>query len=72
LTISFGLVSIPVKIFTTAQSGGGVSFNYLHKDCGSRLKQQYICIKEDASSAQIWSKDSSLQKTNMSLLSPMN
>jgi DNA end-binding protein Ku len=47
LTISFGLVSIPVKIFTTAQSGGGVSFNYLHKDCGSRLKQQYVCIKED-------------------------
>jgi DNA end-binding protein Ku len=47
LTISFGLVSIPVKIFTTAQSGVGVSFNYLHKDCGSRLKQQYICIKED-------------------------
>ncbi|HSF47405.1 MAG TPA: Ku protein [Burkholderiales bacterium] len=46
LTVSFGLVSIPVKLFSATQASGGVSFNLLHKDCGSRLKQQYICIKE--------------------------
>ena len=47
LTISFGLVSIPVKLYSATQPRGGVSFNLIHKKCGSRLKQQYICIKED-------------------------
>jgi DNA end-binding protein Ku len=41
-TISFGLVSIPVKLYTAA-SGGGVSFNLLHAKCGSRIKQQTFC-----------------------------
>lgn len=46
LTISFGLVAIPVKLYSATQSSGSISFNLLHKDCGSRLKQQYICAKE--------------------------
>ncbi len=46
LTISFGLVAIPVKLYTATQSTGQISFNLLHKDCGSRLKQQYICLKD--------------------------
>jgi len=41
-TISFGLVSIPVKLYTAA-SGGGVSFNMLHAKCGNRVKQQMFC-----------------------------
>jgi DNA end-binding protein Ku len=41
-TISFGLVSIPVRLYTAA-SGGGVSFNLLHAKCGSRIKQQTFC-----------------------------
>lgn len=41
-TISFGLVSIPFKIFT-ATSAKAISFNMLHKACGSRLKQQLLC-----------------------------
>jgi DNA end-binding protein Ku len=45
LTISFGLVAIPVKLYTATQSGNAISFNLLHKDCGSRLKQQYVCLK---------------------------
>lgn len=48
-TISFGLVSIPVKLYTSTESGSDLSFNLLHGgDCGSRLKQQYICIKDGA------------------------
>ena len=47
LTVSFGLVSIPVKLYSATQAAGGISFNLLHKTCGSRLRQQYICIKED-------------------------
>jgi DNA end-binding protein Ku len=46
ITISFGLVSIPVQVFTAAESAARVSFNLLHKDCGSRLKQQYVCVKD--------------------------
>jgi DNA end-binding protein Ku len=45
LSLGFGLVSIPVKLYSATESAGGVSFNLLHK-CGSRVKQQYICIKE--------------------------
>lgn len=40
-TISFGLVSIPCKLFSTADTSSAVRFNYLSKD-GSRLRQQYI------------------------------
>lgn len=46
LTISFGLIAIPVKLYSATQSTGSISFNLLHKACGSRLKQQYVCIKE--------------------------
>ena len=46
LTVSFGLVAIPVKLFTATQSANAISFNLLHKKDGSRLKQQYVCQKE--------------------------
>ena len=46
LTVSFGLVAIPVKLFTATQSGNAISFNLLHKTCGSRVRQQYLCQKE--------------------------
>src|ERR1700737_5452983 len=42
-TVSFGLVSIPVKLYSTNQPSTGISFNLLHNKCNSRLKQQYIC-----------------------------
>ena len=46
-TISFGLVSVPVNIYSASESKASVSFNMLHKKCGTRLKQQYICPKDD-------------------------
>ena len=46
LTISFGLVAIPVKLYTATQTANAVSFNLLHKKDGSRLRQQYVCQKE--------------------------
>ena len=45
LTLSFGLVSIPVKLYSAAESSAAVRFNLLAKD-GSRLKQQYISEKD--------------------------
>jgi DNA end-binding protein Ku len=41
-TISFGLVSIPIRLYTAASSGN-VSFNLLHAKCGSRIRQQTFC-----------------------------
>jgi DNA end-binding protein Ku len=45
-TLSFGLVSVPVKMFSTGESTASVSFNWLHKKDGARLKQQYVCSKD--------------------------
>jgi len=42
-TISFGLVSIPVQLYSATQASAGVSFNLLHAKCGTRVKQQYVC-----------------------------
>lgn len=44
LTLSFGLVSIPVKLYSATESASSVRFNMLDKD-GSRLKQQYVSEK---------------------------
>jgi DNA end-binding protein Ku len=41
-TLSFGLVSIPFKLYVAA-SPQQVRFNQLHEECGSRLKQQLYC-----------------------------
>src|SRR5919197_4604032 len=46
LTLSFGLVSVPVKLYAATQASGAISFNLLHKGCGSRLRQQYLCQRE--------------------------
>ena len=45
-TISFGLVSVPVNLYSSAESKSSISFNMLHKKCGTRLKQQYVCPKD--------------------------
>jgi DNA end-binding protein Ku len=45
-TISFGLVSIPVRLYPATQSSAAISFHLLHKKDGSRLKQQYICPRD--------------------------
>ena len=46
LTISFGMVAIPVDLYTAVLSSEKISFNLLHAKDGSRLKQQYVCIAE--------------------------
>jgi len=46
-TISFGLVSVPVHIYSSSESRSNVSFNMLHKKCGTRVKQQYTCPKDN-------------------------
>jgi DNA end-binding protein Ku len=40
--LSFGLVAIPVEIHTATKSQS-VSFNLLHAECGSRVRNQHFC-----------------------------
>lgn len=44
--MSFGLVSVPVQLFAAGESKAHISFNWLHKKDGARLKQQYVCSKD--------------------------
>jgi DNA end-binding protein Ku len=41
--VSFGLVTIPVKLYSTGETAVAFQLNMLHSKCGSRLKQQYVC-----------------------------
>jgi DNA end-binding protein Ku len=46
LTISFGLVAIPVKLYSATVSSERLSFNLLRQKDGSRVKQQYIAVND--------------------------
>lgn len=46
ISISFGLVTIPVKVYSATDAKAGIHFNMLHK-CGSRVKQEYRCEEEN-------------------------
>jgi DNA end-binding protein Ku len=41
-TISFGLVSIPVKLYSSSETAGEIHFNQMHRKDGARLKQQLV------------------------------
>jgi DNA end-binding protein Ku len=45
--ISFGLVSIPVKLFSATEASEKLSFNMIHQECGSRIQQQLFCPKDE-------------------------
>ena len=44
--ISFGLVSVPVRLYAAAREEH-VSFNQIHGECGGRIKQQIFCPQCD-------------------------
>lgn len=41
-TISFGLVAIPIKVYSTTQTGASIAFNQINPETGARVKQQLI------------------------------
>ncbi len=47
-TISFGLVTIPIKLYSTGDSDTQVRFNMVHKACGTRVQYRYYCPTDDA------------------------
>jgi DNA end-binding protein Ku len=48
LTVAFGLVAIPVRLYSATVSASYIRFHMLHGRDGSRLRQQYVCLQEDA------------------------
>jgi len=46
-TVSFGLVTIPVNIYPATEPRAEIRFHWLHEKCGTRLRQQYYCPKDD-------------------------
>ena len=52
-TVSFGLVSLPVKLYSTGQSSAKVRFNWINRDTGARVKYQYV----DAQSGEAVERD---------------
>jgi DNA end-binding protein Ku len=44
--VSFGLVTIPIKLYTATEEKD-VSFNMLHKKDGARIRFQRVCSEED-------------------------
>lgn len=46
-TISFGLVAIPIKMFSTTESEARISLNSIHEKCGTRIRQQFYCPTDE-------------------------
>src|SRR5437016_6344865 len=46
-SIAFGLVSIPVKLYSATEATERISFNMIHTECGSRIQQQLFCPKDE-------------------------
>jgi DNA end-binding protein Ku len=44
-SIVFGLVSIPIRVFSTSEPSHEIHFHMIHAGCGERVKQQYVCPK---------------------------
>jgi DNA end-binding protein Ku len=68
-TISFGLVSIPIKIYSTSEPSHEIHFNYIHEGCGERLKQQYVCPRHGEVDRSEMAKGYELTKGNFVELS---
>jgi len=63
-TIAFGLVSIPVKIYSTSEPTHEIHFHLIHEGCGERLKQQYVCPRHGVVERDELTKGFELTKGN--------
>jgi DNA end-binding protein Ku len=46
VTVSFGLVAIPVNVYSSVVTAERMSFNFLRAKDGSRVRQQYIAVND--------------------------
>ncbi len=63
-TIAFGLVSIPIKIYSTAEHSHEIHFHLIHEGCGERLHQQYVCPRHGVVEREDMAKGYELTKGN--------
>ena len=63
-TIAFGLVSIPVKIYSTSEPSHEIHFHLIHEGCGERLKQKYVCPRHGDVDRDDMTKGFELSKGN--------
>ncbi len=68
-TIAFGLVSIPVKVYSTSEPSHEIHFHLIHDGCGERLKQHYECPKHGEVSRSEMAKGFEISKGNFVELS---
>lgn len=45
-SISFGLVTVPVRVYAATETSAGISFHLLHAKDGVRLRQQLVCPED--------------------------
>jgi DNA end-binding protein Ku len=69
-TLTFGLVAIPVKIFSTSERSHEVHFHLIHEGCGERLRQQYVCPRHGPVERSEIAKGFELTRGNFVELSP--
>jgi DNA end-binding protein Ku len=64
-SIAFGLVAIPVKVYSTSEPSQELHFHLVHAGCGERLKQQYVCPKHGKVEREDMIKGFELAKGNI-------
>jgi len=69
-SIVFGLVSIPVKVFSTTEPSHEIHFHMVHAGCGARLKQQYICPEHGVVERSDIAKGYQIDRSKMIELDP--
>jgi len=69
-SIVFGLVSIPIKVYSTSEPGHEIHFHLIHAGCGERLKQQYICPKHGVVERSDMAKGYQVDRSKMIELDP--
>jgi len=69
-SIVFGLVSIPVKVFSTTEPSHEIHFHMVHAGCGERLKQQYVCPEHGVVERSDIAKGYQIDRSKMIELDP--
>jgi len=69
-SIVFGLVSIPVKVYSTTEPSHEIHFHMIHAGCGERLKQQYLCPKHGIVERSDMAKGYQIDRSKMIELDP--
>src|SRR4051812_5862634 len=68
LSLTFGLVSIPVKVYSATESSAAIRFKLMGRG-GTRLRQQYVADEDDGVEASTFGLGPSSVEPSVSALS---